>query len=197
MNMYMYYEIARDMAWRVLLACGVTSLPVDLASIAEHYAIEIVRYSKCALTQLFNPEAVSGDGFIAKINDRKIIFLNDKIKTLGRRRFTLGHELGHGIMEHPMAHIITRNSEIDSKTDPIEMQANVFSRDILAPACVLHEIGVTTVAEIMQICNISKTSAEIRLERLTMLRERGKFYTSPLEIKVREQFDDFIKANKL
>ncbi len=197
MNMYMYYEIARDMAWRVLLACGVTSLPVDLASIAEHYAIEIVRYSKCALTQLFNPEAVSGDGFIAKINDRKIIFLNDKIKTLGRRRFTLGHELGHGIMEHPMAHIITRNSEIDSKTDPIEMQANVFSRDILAPACVLHEIGVTTVEEIMQICNISKTSAEIRLERLTMLRERGKFYTSPLEIKVREQFDDFIKANKL
>ncbi len=197
MNMYMYYEIARDMAWRVLLACGVTSLPVDLASIAEHYAIEIVRYSKCALTQLFNPEAVSGDGFIAKINDRKIIFLNDKIKTLGRRRFTLGHELGHGIMEHPMAHIITRNSEIDSKTNPIEMQANVFSRDILAPACVLHEIGVTTVEEIMQICNISKTSAEIRLERLTMLRERGKFYTSPLEIKVREQFDDFIKANKL
>ncbi len=197
MNMYMYYEIARDMAWRVLLACGVTSLPVDLASIAEHYAIEIVRYSKCALTQLFNPEAVSGDGFIAKINDRKIIFLNDKIKTLGRRRFTLGHELGHGIMEHPMAHIITRNSEIDSKTNPIEMQANVFSRDILAPACVLHEIGVTTVEEIMQICNISKTSAEIRLERLTMLRERGKFYTSPLEIMVREHFDDFIKANKL
>lgn len=197
MNMYMYYEQARDTAWRVLLECSITSLPVDLALIANHYAIEIVQYSKCSLTQLFNPEAVSGDGFIAKVNENKIIFLNDKIKTLGRRRFTLGHELGHGILEHPMAHIITRNSEIDSKTNPIEMQANVFSRDILAPACVLQEIGVTSPEEIMQICNISKTSAEIRLERLTMLRERGKFYTSPLERQVREQFDDFIKANKI
>lgn len=197
MNMYMFYEQARDMAWRTLIACEITSLPVDLREIADHYAIEIVQYSKCALTQLFNPEAVSGDGFIAKINDSKIIFLNDKIKTLGRRRFTLGHELGHGIMEHPMVHIITRNSETDSKTDPIEMQANVFSRDILAPACVLREIGVTTPEEIMQICNISKTSAEIRLERLNMLRDRGKFYTSPLERQVREQFDDFIRANKL
>lgn len=197
MNMYMYYEAARDMAWRTLLACKVKTLPVDLTEIADYYAIEIVRYSKCALTQLFNPEAVSGDGFITKVNENKIIFLNDKIKTLGRRRFTLGHELGHGIMEHPMAHIVTRNSEIDSKTDPIEMQANVFSRDILAPACVLHEIGVKTVEEIMQICNISKTSAEIRLERLTMLRDRDKFYTSPLEVEVRDQFDDFIRANKL
>ncbi len=195
--MYTDYEIARDAAWRTLITCGVTSLPVDLTSIADHYAIEIVRYSKCALTQLFNPEAVSGDGFITKINDSKIIFLNDKIKTLGRRRFTLGHELGHGIMEHPMAHIITRNSEIDSKTNPIEMQANVFSRDILAPACVLYEIGVTTTEEIMQICNISETSAGIRLERLKLLTDRGKFYTSPLEIKVREQLDDFIRANKL
>lgn len=197
MNMYMYYEIARDMAWQVLLACGIVSLPVDLNRIAEHYAIQIVRYSTCALAQLFNPEAISGDGFITKVNDNKIIFLNDRIKTVGRRRFTVGHELGHGVMEHPLTHIITRNSEIDSKTDPIEMQANVFSRDILMPACVLHEIGVKTVEEIMQICNISKTSAEIRLERLTMLRERGKFYTSPLEAQVREQFDDFIKANKL
>lgn len=197
MNMYMYYEQARDMAWRTLIACEITSLPVDLKEIADHYAIEIVQYSRCALTQLFNPEAVSGDGFITKINENKIIFLNDKIKTLGRRRFTLGHELGHGIMEHPIAHIITRNSETDSKTDPIEMQANVFSRDILAPACVLREIGVTTPEDIMQICNISKTSAEIRLERLNMLRDRGKFYTSPLERQVRDRFDDFIKANKL
>lgn len=195
--MYSDYEIARDAAWRTLIECKITTLPVDLAVIAEHYGIEIVRYSKCALTQLFNPEAVSGDGFITQINDSKIIFLNDEIKTLGRRRFTLGHELGHGILNHPTAHIVTRNSEIDSKTDPAEMQANVFSRDILAPACVLNEIGVSSTEDIMKICNISKTSAQIRLTRLNMLRERGRFYTSPLESAVREQFDDFIKANSL
>lgn len=197
--MYKYYEAARDAAWRTLIACNVKSLPVNLGDIANHYSIDIVRYSKCPLTQLFNPETISGDGFITKIkcDDNKVIFLNDKIKTYGRRRFTIGHELGHGIMNHPIDIIIPRNDEVDSKTDPIEMQANVFSRDILAPACVLYEIGVTTVEQIMQLCDISKTSAEIRLERLNMLCDRGKFYTSPLEAKVRDQFADFIAANKL
>lgn len=197
--MYEYYKTARDAAWQTLIACNITSLPVKLGAIAEHYNIEIVRYSKCPLIQFFNPEAVSGDGFITKIKDdgNKVVFLNDKIKTLGRRRFTLGHELGHGILNHPIDIIIPRNSEIDSQSDPIEVQANVFSRDILAPACVLHEIGVTTVEQIMQLCDISKTSAEIRLERLNMLRARGKFYTSPLELKVKNQFADFINANRL
>lgn len=197
--MYENYKIARDAAWQTLIACNITSLPVNLGAIAEHYNIDIVRYSKCPLTQLFNPETVSGDGFITKISDggNKVVFLNDKIKTYGRRRFTLGHELGHGILNHPIDIIIPRNSETDSKTDPMEIQANVFSRDILAPACVLHEIGVTTAEQIMQLCDISETSAKIRLDRLNMLRARGKFYTSPLELKVKTQFADFINTNRL
>lgn len=197
--MYKYYEAARDAAWRTLLDCNVTSLSVNLGDIAKHYNIDIVRYSKCPLTQLFNPETISGDGFITKIknDDDKVIFLNDKIKTYGRRRFTIGHELGHGILNHPIDIIIPRNDEVDSKTDPVEMQANVFSRDILAPACVLYEIGVTTAEQIMQLCDISKTSAEYRLNRLNMLRKRGMFYTSPLEAEVRDRFADFITANKL
>lgn len=194
--MYEQYQAARDAAWRALLECNIRALPVDLNQVAEHYAIEIVRYSDCALTQIFNPEAVSGDGFIVKVNARKIIFLNDKIKTRGRRRFTLCHELGHGVLGHPLDHIVTRNSEADS-SDPMEMQANVFARDLLAPACVLHALGVTTAQEIMQICSISKTSAEIRANRLRLLRERDKFGTSSLERQVREQFDDFIRANRL
>lgn len=197
--MYKYCEDARDAAWRTLLDCNVTSLPVNLSDIAKHYNIDIVRYSKCPLTQLFNPETISGDGFITKIksDDNKVIFLNDKIKTYGRRRFTIGHELGHGILNHPIDIIIPRNDEVDSKTDPVEMQANVFSRDILAPACVLYEIGVTTAEQIMQLCDISKISAEYRLERLNLLRKRGMFYTSPLEAEVRDRFADFISANKL
>ena len=74
--MYKYYEAARDAAWRTLLDCNVTSLPVNLGDIANHYNIDIVRYSKCPLTQLFNLETISGDGFITKIknDDNKVIF---------------------------------------------------------------------------------------------------------------------------
>lgn len=194
--MYDYYKTARNMSWNVLIECGITSLPVDLSFIAEHYQIEIIRYSNCGFIELFKPEAVSSDGFITKVNGKKIIFMNDKIKTRGRRRFTVGHELGHGILEHPLDNIVTRNDEVDSLTDPLEMQANVFSRDILAPACVLDALGVATVNEIMQLCDISKMSAQIRLERLQLLRGRGAFFTSELEMQVYEQFKPFIDSLK-
>lgn len=194
--MYTYYVAARDMSWKVLKECNVTSLPVDLNKIAKHYGIEIIRYSKCGLMQLFKPEAISGDGFITKVNGKKAIFLNDKIKTRGRRRFTVGHELGHGILNHPLDNIVTRNDEIDSLTDPLEMQANVFSRDILAPACVLNALGLMTVNDIMKICDISQKSAEIRLKRLELLRERNAFFTSNLEKQVYKQFQPFIEKFK-
>lgn len=195
--MYDYYKEAREMAWKVLIHCGISSLPVNLSIIADYYNIEITRYSECNLTPPLTPEVLSGDGFITKVNDKKIIFLNDKIKTRGRRRFTVGHELGHGIMGHPLDNIVARNSERDSKNAPLEMQANVFSRDILAPSCVLNALGVTTVKEIMAFCDISKLSAEIRLERLQLLRRRGAFGFSPLERQVYKQFEKFIKENRL
>lgn len=194
--MYNYYVAARDMSWKVLIKCGINSLPVDLNKIAEHYDIEIIRYSRCGFIQLFQPDAVIGDGFITKVNDKKTIFLNDSIKTRGRRRFTVGHELGHGILNHPLKNIITRNSEIDSLTDPLEMQANVFSRDTLTPACVLNAVGVKTVADIMKLCDLSQKSAEIRLERLELLRKRGAWFTSDLERQVFQQFNHYIEEEK-
>ena len=194
--MYAYYQAARDMSWKVLIECGINSLPVDLNLIARHFDIEIIRYSQCGFLQLFKPDAVSGDGFITQVNGKKVIFVNDKIKTRGRRRFTVGHELGHGLLEHPLDNIITRNNEVDSPDDPMEMQANVFARSLLAPACVLDALGVTTTQEIMKICDISKVSAEIRLERLNLLRERGVFLTSDLEKQVFKQFKPFIESLK-
>jgi len=191
-----YYKAARDMAWRALISAGVVSLPIDLAVIALYYEIDIVRYSKCGFIGLFRPEIISGDGFITMVEGRKTIFLNDTVKTLGRRRFTVGHELGHGILGHPLDNIVARNSEVDSATDPREMQCNVFSRDILAPACVLDAIGVTSADDIMRLCLLSRKSAEIRLERLNLLRRRGAFFTSSLERQVYNQFQPFIDRVK-
>ncbi len=196
-KLYYHYQNARTASWQVLCECSITALPVDLAVIAKHYHICIEQYSKCPLISLMAPETLSGDGFIAMVGGHKVIFLNDRIKTLGRRRFTLGHELGHGILGHPLDVIQTRNSQEDCLDQPLELEANVFSRDILAPACVLYEMGVRTPEEIMRICNISRRAAEIRAERLRVLRSRGKWYTHHLEQKVRQQFSEFILANKL
>ncbi len=56
----------------------------------------------------------------------------------------------------------------------------------------------------MKYCDITKTSATFRLKRLMLLEKRnerfilergyGCFYISPLEQKVRQQFDDYIKT---
>jgi len=195
--LYHHYKKARTISWQVLRECRITSLPVNLAVIAKQYHICIEQYSKCPLISLMAPETVSGDGFIAMVGGRKVVFLNDRIKTRGRRRFTLGHELGHGILGHPLDVIQPRNSQEDDLNQPLELEANIFSRDTLAPACVLFELGAQTPEEITRICDISHRAAEIRAQRLQVLRARGKWYTSPLEKDIMIQFSEFIKANKL
>nr|DAD79175.1 MAG TPA: IrrE protein [Siphoviridae sp. ctKvA22] len=192
--MYNYYKEARNISWGTLLECGINQLPVNLGSIADYYGIKIILYSKTDLLRTFPPDAWSGDGFIVNRNKRKQIFINDKIKNRPRRRFTLAHELGHAIMNHNTDTIHYRNSEFDNESNPFELQANVFARDILMPATVLAALDIHTPEEIMALCDISYQSAKIRAERLELLYRRDKFNTHPLEKQVREQFDDFIRG---
>lgn len=194
--MYEHYKKARDMSWKVLLECGINSLPVDLWKIAEHFDLRMHTYSKSSVTQLFREDVLHGDGFIVYLGDRKEIFINDKIKSKRRRRFTVAHELGHGILDHDIGTIHYRNSEIDSQTDMQELEANIFARDILMPATVLAALNIHTPEEIMKLCDVSRRSAEIRAERMEELYRRNMFNHHPAERKVRELFDDFIQNYK-
>ncbi|NLK37961.1 MAG: ImmA/IrrE family metallo-endopeptidase [Epulopiscium sp.] len=96
------------------------------------------------------------------------------------------------MLNHPLDEIKFRNSEYDNQDDICEFQANIFARDLLAPACVLKELRITTVEQIMKLCNISRVSAELRLKRMHELYKRRAFYTSPLERAVLKQFQPFI-----
>lgn len=125
--------------------------------------------------------------------EKKEIFVNDKIESKPRRRFTVAHELGHGILNHDISKVHFRNSEIDSQTDMQELQANIFARDILMPATVLAALDIHTPEEIMKLCDVSRRSAEIRAERMEELYKRNMFNRHPAERKVREIFDDFIR----
>ena len=194
--MYEHYRKARNMSWRVILECGIKKLPIDLGSIADFYNIKVILYSDTNLTQLFHKDVLAGDGFIANNSGEKQIFINDKINNRNRRRFTLAHELGHGILNHNIGIIHYRNCEIDSQTDMQELQANVFARDILMPATVLAALDIHTPEEIMKLCDVSRRSAEIRAERMAELYQRNIFNQHPAERKVRELFDDFIRKYK-
>ena len=79
-------------------------------------------------------------------------------------RFTLAHELGHVALKHKLNPAAHRNIEFDKKRTINEMQANIFARDVLMPACVLAKLNVSTANEISRLCDVSITSASIKNE---------------------------------
>lgn len=194
--MYENYKKARDTSWEVLVRCGIRELPISLGTIADHYDFKVIAYSDTNITQVLKNEVVEGDGFIVFSKGKKEIFLNDKVSNRNRRRFTLAHELGHGILNHDIGIVHYRNSEVDSDIDMQELEANVFARDILMPSTVLAALGIHTPEEIMRVCDVSRKSAEIRAARMELLYKRNMFNMHPLERKVRAQFDKFIRHYK-
>ena len=193
--MYEKYKKARDLSWEILLKADITSLPVDLSKVLKAVDVKAILYCD-AFFDADSPRLRGSDGFVTKIGGKKAIYLNEEKGTTQRRRFTMAHEIGHIVLDHPITPIIYRNSEVDENQSPTEIQANIFARDLLMPAGVLAKLHVTTVDEIMRICNVSYTSAQIRLERLTELYKRNKFGAHPLERQVISRFKDFIKNNK-
>jgi Zn-dependent peptidase ImmA (M78 family) len=184
---YTDYKIARDMSWQVLIAVKADCLPIRLSVIAKFYGIQILSYAHT------NIVAPSDDGFSLKKDGRCIIYYNEK-KPLHRQRFTIAHELGHCLLGHlkDIDQTFCRNTESDV-SDPMEQQANVFARDVLMPAIVLHSLGVNSAGEIAKLCNVSMQSAEIRWKRLQELNTRNKFNLCYLEKQVCNNFKEYIK----
>ena len=187
---YYDYKIARDKAWETLIECGVCELPINLAKVINHYGIYLVRYSDS--NYINRHSSPSEDGFSRLIDNELVIYYNDT-KSLHRVRFTLAHEVGHILLGHlEFGETLHRNTECDV-LDIKEQQANVFARDILMPLTVLHSLNVSDYIDIMQYCNVSKTSAQIRYKRLLEVNKRCMFNKHPLERQVHNNFNEYIK----
>ena len=174
--MYEAYKIARDRAWQCLIETKVNVLPVDLRHILKFYGIGV------ALLDSNTKQA-----FI----ENNIMYINKNLsKTRGR--FTVAHELGHMLLNHKdLSHAV--HNENDNKNIE-EFQANIFARGLLMPAIVLKELNYITPQDIANICNVSLQSAEYRSQRLKELIQRDKFYTSPLEQQVYNNFKSFVNS---
>lgn len=193
--MYQLYKEARDKSWDTLIKCQIDTLPVNLMAIARHYNIKVIRYSRSEYIKSLNISESDGFSFF---KDQPIIYYNDS-KPYSRVRFTIAHELGHCILGHLSKGKVTNriNSEADTYSDPQEVQANVFARDLLMPATVLHSLNVQSTEDIARICSVSMQSAEIRYKRMLELNKRGMYNKHPLERRVYEQFANYINNHKL
>lgn len=181
---YKLYQKSRDAAWQILLDCGVKELPLSVTKINKELNI---------ITKLYHPTD-DNDGFGYIKDGQPVIFVSADVPQC-RQRFSAAHELGHIILGHANEGELV-NREPSSNDNPIEQAANVFASRLLAPACVLWGLGVTSATQIADICNISMQSAEFRMERMRELYARNKFLISPLEAKVYMQFKDYIDLHK-
>jgi len=184
---YGKYKNARNASWQCLLDYGIDRLPVMITHI-------IKQSNNIRLFKDSNAHILKKDEIGRTIIHNSIFEIIYKdIEPSYRCRFTIAHELGHIFLGHLM--ISTPMYRTFTNLDEYESAANVFARDLLAPACVLHELNIHSADNIARLCNISKQSAEIRAERMQLLEIRNAWYLHPLEIQVYRQFENFIKEN--
>lgn len=85
------------------------------------------------------------------------------ISGVPRDRFTIAHEVGHYILHQP-ANIALARKEKAERIPPFkdpEWQANTFAGELLAPP---HIIKGYSTQEVMLMCGVSKSVAEIQLK---------------------------------
>ena len=183
---YGKYKNARNASWQCILDYNINQLPVMVTDIINQ-SKNIMLFKNSKVNLLNNDD--SGMTICEK-GRFKIIYRDTESSK--RCRFTIAHELGHIFLGHLIVNTpLYRTFKIQDDT---ESQANVFARDLLAPACVLHELQALSAVDISKLCNISLDSATFRAERMRELEIRNAWYLHPLERKVREQFEDFIKS---
>lgn len=188
---YSVYKNIRDNAWQFLIDYNIKSLPVDLLYIAESAGIQVVRNSDVNILS----GGESGRCIYNEKKDKWHLIYDDEC-TVGRRRFTIAHELAHIFLGHELIYGETGRTFSSDKPQS-EIEADTFAMRLLAPACVLKELGITTAEDIEKLCGISKTSAKIRVQRMAKLyKNSDHFYESPLEKQVGESFKYFIDENK-
>jgi len=185
MDIYGIYRNARNAAWQCLIDYNITSLPVDLLKIAKEAGIKVLKNS--SLHELDQNE--SGAAILV---EGVWYLVYDDGDTMGRRRFTIAHELGHIFLGHELVDGYHGRTVANCRPQ-LEIEADLFAARLLAPACVLWGLNADTPEKIADICNISMASAKIRADRMRVLYERQNFLTHPLEVMVYEQFRGFMK----
>ena len=166
-------------------------MPVKVLKVAAFYGIKVVKNSSIHLLD----SEISGCTLLDSAGNWQIVYRDEEVR--GRTRFTVAHELGHILLGHELApdksgHFRTASD----RREPAETQADEFAARLLAPACVLWGLECYEPEDIMRVCDISREAAQYRSERMKVLRDRGKFLTSPLERQVFEAFKPWIEQQK-
>lgn len=173
---FLKYPAKVSSAWKILLDCGINSLPVNTARLAKMLGAHVVPYSMgwdlLRGLRLYD-NASQTDGMALYIGGQPVIFVDDSV-TVPRMRVTIGHELGHIILGHVRPGEVTWRNRPPAPSDaPDEFSANLFCEQLVAPSAVMFAAGVDTLDSIADLCGITARSAAFVLARQA---ERGTNY---------------------
>lgn len=203
---YEQYKNSRDLAWEILIRYSDGRLPLNLKGLAKQLNVSFSNYTKgsALIHQLeLAPLCDNNDGFAMMHKNGYIVFYDERIFPKERIRFTIAHELGHIMLGHTFSPIgrrripaTTQNNGEMMEYDNMEFAANIFASRLLAPACVLYELGITDAKKISKLCGLSMQAATYRAARMDELIQRNAWYMHPLERSVRQTFSSFISQYK-
>lgn len=140
------------------------SLPVKTRRIAEGLGIRVVA-----------DPFLDASGQVS-ISDGTPVIIYNNSEPLVRQRFTVAHEIGHLALGHLKgAKTLFRDpaTNFSSASAGVEREANRFAADLLMPADVLRysvvEDGITDVAELARLFNVSQVAMRYRLQNLDLI----------------------------
>ena len=197
------YNRTAKIARKFMISQSIDKLPVNPFEIAceNNWKIEktsvVAKDINVSVYHLLNHMIKTKDGvaIFCPATDEYSILYNDKIKSRGRIRWTMTHEIGHIILKHHnyKRTIISRGDLDKNGYDVLEKEADFFASLILAPPIVLHNLNVKSPKKIQNICHLSK---EASVNRFNYYMRWKNFIQIPEEQIIKENFHSFIYQQK-
>jgi len=185
------YGLTRSMVAETLLKYADNKIPINLTNIIKCFNnIELRCYSwyqrvmQVDKNYIIEKLTKSEDGGLLKISDdlgnEEYMILYENLKPLGRKRFTIAHELGHYLLKHHQLienTVISRGELSDNEYDVLEKEANYFARMLLVPLPLIIYIakkwGPISEEHLMDIFKISHAVSFNVISHIIKLQRRG------------------------
>jgi rubrerythrin len=198
------YSRTKKIALDFIIEEGLCGLPIDPFKIAFSHgwkieaAGDIAKDLKCSHEYLLHKYVKSKDGaafYCKETNEYNIVF-NEKVRSTGRIRWTLAHEIGHIVLGHLNDYNQSTISRglTENAYDILEKEAHYFAGQVLAPPVILHKLKINSVSKLKNICKLSDEAASIRYNHLIEWIHKGKIL--PVERDIISQFYSFIYKRK-
>ncbi|HEY8390664.1 MAG TPA: ImmA/IrrE family metallo-endopeptidase, partial [Clostridia bacterium] len=195
-------ERSKILALEYLIYKNINYLPINLEAfdyVFENYEWLVYKYEDAKLImQVEDPFNIKKRNALARtLHERGsnvfvTVFIEDK-QFPKRNYYTLAHELGHIVLGHFFEFEKTsllRSGLLDEEYAVLEREAEIFAAELLMPMPVLKGLKIKSYEDIVNVCKVTKTSAQIRMEEFQKFRLTNRMFIPYIEVK--KQFHDFI-----